>query len=102
MPLQIGYFARLKNSIEAAVKANNNTRAVICGHSLGTLVSTYFLTSATTAAWREEYVAAYFSYSGLYAGASVAFTREHLAFLTPQTLHNASQCLMPKVWQLAL
>ena len=78
---QIGWYARLQQSIEAAVKANNGTRAIICGHSLGTLASTYFLNTFTTPAWREDYIAAYVSFSGLYAGAAIAFTRESLPIL---------------------
>ena len=42
--MQVGYYARLQKLVEQAVQQNENRPAVFLAHSMGCLVTLYFLT----------------------------------------------------------
>ena len=69
--LQLGFFDALKNLVEEAVNSNGGQPAVIVGHSMGCLVTLFFL-NPQLPAWRAKYVAAFVSVSAPYLGSVTA------------------------------
>ena len=69
--LQLGFFQALKDLVEAAVNSNRGKPAVLVGHSMGCLVTLYFL-SHQTQQWRSMYIAAFVSVSAPYLGSVTA------------------------------
>lgn len=68
---QLGFFQALKDLVEAAVNSNRGKPAVLVGHSMGCLVTLYFL-SHQTQQWRSMYIAAFVSVSAPYLGSVTA------------------------------
>jgi len=66
---QLGYFDRLKATIEATTEANGE-RVVLVSHSLGSLVSQAFL-SMVDVSWTANHIKAWFPIAGPFGGASV-------------------------------
>ena len=53
---QVGFFAAFKGLIEKAVQQNDNSPAVIAAHSMGCLVTAYFL-NRQSAEWQAAHIA---------------------------------------------
>ena len=69
--MQLGFFEALKALIETAVERNGGQPAVIVGHSMGCLVTLFFLNQQLPA-WRAKYVHAFVSVSAPYLGSVTA------------------------------
>lgn len=68
---QVGFFGALTSLIESAVSKNDGQPAVIVAHSMGCLVSTYFLTRKDED-WLKKYVASFIAMSAPFEGAVTA------------------------------
>ena len=83
--MQVGFFAAFRGLIEKAVEQNNNSPAVIAAHSMGCLVSTYFL-SRQSAEWVKTHIASIIVMSAPFEGAVTALKgMQHY-------LHRFCQC----------
>ena len=69
--MQLGFFDALTNLVEDVVNRNDGQPAVIVGHSMGCLVTQFFLTHHLPV-WRAKYVAAFVSVSAPYLGSVTA------------------------------
>jgi lysophospholipase-3 len=69
--MQVGWFARLQQLVEQAVQQNNNRPAVFVAHSMGCLVSLYFLTRQSPD-WRSKNVAGLVAISAPWEGSVTA------------------------------
>ena len=67
-PVQEGYFADLAQLIEEAVASNGGRPATIVAHSLGCLVSLYFL-ARQSRQWLQKHVSGLVAISGPWGGA---------------------------------
>jgi len=72
---QVHYFAGLQSAVEAAVARAGGVPATLVCHSMGTVVTHFFLTNATTAAWRAAHVAGFFAMGPVLGGAETALSR---------------------------
>lgn len=81
--MQVGFFAALKGLIEKAVRQNQNSPAVIAAHSMGCLVTAYFL-NRQSAEWQAAHIASIIVMSAPFEGAVTA-----LKGMWPQS-HNPS------------
>jgi len=61
------YFIRLKQLIEETYHANNNQKVLLTSHSMGTPYTLYFLRNQTQE-WKDTYLEAWVSISGVFAG----------------------------------
>lgn len=68
---QVGFFGALTSLVESAVAKNGGQPAVIVAHSMGCLVSTYFL-SKKDAGWLKTNVASFIALSAPFEGAVTA------------------------------
>ena len=69
--LQVGFFAAFKGLIEKAVQQNENSPAVIAAHSMGCLVTAYFL-NRQSAEWQAAHIASIIVMSAPFEGAVTA------------------------------
>ena len=67
-PLQEGYYTALAQLIEGAVARNGGRPAIIVAHSLGCLVSLYFL-ARRSSGWLQKHVSGLVAISGPWGGA---------------------------------
>lgn len=68
--LKDGYFSRLKALIEETYSSNDNCMVTLIVHSLGGLVSHYFLTELVDQVWKDTYLKQYITLSAVWLGAS--------------------------------
>ena len=64
-----GYYKQFHWLIESTFSQNGNQPVVILAHSLGGLVSHYFLTKLVSQEWKDKYVAQYITVASVWAGA---------------------------------
>ena len=64
-----GYYKQFHRLIESTFSQNGNQPVVILAHSLGGLVSHYFLTELVSQDWKDKYVAQYITVASVWAGA---------------------------------
>lgn len=69
--MQLGFFDALQKLIEGAVDKNGGQPVVIVGHSMGCLVTLFFL-SRMMPTWTGRYVHAFISVSAPYLGSVTA------------------------------
>lgn len=62
------YFLKLKNLILETYKANNNSRVILIGHSMGSPTMLYFLNKQSQA-WKDKYIRSLVTISGVWGGA---------------------------------
>lgn len=70
--LKQNYYAELKQLIEKTYANGGNKKVVLLVHSMGAPVSLFFLTKVVDQAWKEKYLKAYVSMSGVWRGAANA------------------------------
>ena len=58
--------------MEDTYKANDNAKVVLIAHSMGAPTSLYFLTKVVTPQWKDTYLRAYITLSGVWHGAAKA------------------------------
>lgn len=68
---QSGHFDKMRDLIEHAVKSNGGKQAVIVAHSMGSLVSLYFITRQN-ADWRFKYLKGLVTFSAPWEGSITA------------------------------
>jgi lysophospholipase-3 len=68
---QVGFFGALTSLLESAVDKNDGKPAVIVAHSMGCLVSTYFLARKDTD-WLKKHIASFIAVSAPFEGAVTA------------------------------
>jgi lysophospholipase-3 len=66
MAQQLGYFSKLRNLIEDMY---NGVGVTIVAHSMGGLMSLYFLNEVVTQEWKDKYIKAYIPIGAPYGGA---------------------------------
>ena len=71
LAVQVGYYANLTQLIEHAVESNDGRQATIIGHSLGCLVSLYFIMQQPTD-WLHKHVDSFIAISAPWAGSITA------------------------------
>lgn len=64
-----GYYADLKKLIETTYANGKKKRVVLIVHSMGAPVSLYFLNKYVSQAWKDTYLKAYVTISGVWRGA---------------------------------
>lgn len=64
-----GYYKELQSLIESTSSQNGNGPVVIVAHSLGALVSHYFLTELVSQQWKDKYISQYITMAAVWAGA---------------------------------
>ena len=69
-----GYYDNLAQLVESMYKDNGNTSVTIVSHSLGSPVTLYFLSQVATQQWKDKYLKAYVSLSGVWKGAVKTIT----------------------------
>lgn len=69
-----GYYDNLKQLVETMYKDNGNATVTVVAHSLGSPVSLYFLTNIATQQWKNKYLKAFITLSGVWKGAVKAVT----------------------------
>lgn len=67
----MGFFGALTSLVESAVEKNGGKPAVIVAHSMGCLVSTYFL-ARKDADWLKKNIASFIALSAPFEGAVTA------------------------------
>ncbi|KAA6371304.1 MAG: putative phosphatidylcholine-sterol O-acyltransferase [Streblomastix strix] len=102
---KFGFFADLQNLIEKAYNINGR-KAVLLGHSLGTLISHHFLSSYVTAEWKKKYLECYVSVNGVYGGTveSFSYTAAYRKWIVPgitlEESYDAVKYISPLYWNL--
>lgn len=61
------YFSKLKTLIEETYIENNNLPVIMLAHSMGSLMSLYFLNSQTQS-WKDKYIRSLVTLSGVWGG----------------------------------
>ena len=69
--MQVGYYRNLTALIEHAVDSNDGRQATIVAHSLGCLVSLYFITQQPSE-WLQKHVNSFVAVSAPWAGSITA------------------------------
>ena len=69
--MQVGYYKNLTELIEHAVDSNDGRQATIVAHSLGCLVSLYFITQQPSE-WLQKHVISFVAISAPWAGSITA------------------------------
>ena len=69
--MQVGYYKNLTELIEHAVDSNDGRQATIVAHSLGCLVSLYFITQQPSE-WLQKHVNSFVAVSAPWAGSITA------------------------------
>eukprot|EP00922_Rhytidocystis_sp_ex-Travisia-forbesii_P062435 GHVS01092594.1.p1 GENE.GHVS01092594.1~~GHVS01092594.1.p1 ORF type:complete len:549 (+),score=73.89 GHVS01092594.1:185-1648(+) len=59
---------KTQRTVEELYKKNNNKKVVIIAHSLGTLMTVYFLNTVVDQQWKDQYVDSFVSIGGVYGG----------------------------------
>lgn len=67
-----GYFSELKTLIEKTYAAGGDKRVVVIVHSMGAPVTLYFLTDIVDQVWKDKYLKAFVTISGVWRGAANA------------------------------
>lgn len=70
--LEQGYYANLKSLIETTYTNGGNKSVVLIVHSMGAPVSLYFLTKYVAQEWKDTYIKAFVTISGVWRGATNA------------------------------
>ena len=65
-----GYFNQLQKLIESTYKAQGNCPIVLLAHSMGAIVSHFFLTQVVDQSWKDKYLNQYITLGGVWAGCS--------------------------------
>ena len=73
--VQVGYYKNLTDLIEHAVDSNDGRQATIVAHSLGCLVSLYFITQQPSE-WLQKHVNSFVAISAPWAGSITALKGE--------------------------
>eukprot|EP00002_Diphylleia_rotans_P003734 TRINITY_DN12618_c0_g1_i1.p1 TRINITY_DN12618_c0_g1~~TRINITY_DN12618_c0_g1_i1.p1 ORF type:complete len:454 (-),score=80.52 TRINITY_DN12618_c0_g1_i1:48-1409(-) len=68
---KVGYFDRVARLIEDTYIANGRSKVVLVGHSMGTLMSYYFLLTRTQE-WKDTYIKSHLAITPLYLGAALS------------------------------
>ncbi len=68
--LDQGYYSSLKKLVEQAYVNSNNSPVTLVAHSMGAPTSLYFLTKYVTQEWKDKYLKAYVTLSGVWRGAA--------------------------------
>ena len=84
--MQVGFFEAYRVLIEKAVYQNGGKPAVIVAHSMGCLVSAYFLHKQSTW-WQQQHIASFVVMSAPFEGAVTALKGEWMCNLRT---HSAS------------
>lgn len=66
------YYANLKQLVEKAYSNGGNKSVVLVAHSMGAPTSLYFLTKYVTQSWKDTYIKALVTVSGVWQGAAKA------------------------------
>lgn len=67
-----GYYDGLQRLVEKAYVNSNNSAVTLVVHSMGAPTSLFFLTKYVTQAWKDKYLKAYVTLSGVWRGAAKA------------------------------
>lgn len=91
--MQVGFYANLTQLVEHAVDSNDGRQVTLIGHSLGCLVSLYFIMQQPTD-WVHKHVNSFIAISAPWAG-SVTAMKGMTAALCPicPALHAFLQAL---------
>ena len=66
---EVGYFKKLQSLIETTFDRSGGQQVVMVVHSLGSLVSHYFLTEIVSEEWKDMYIGQYITLAAVWAGA---------------------------------
>ena len=67
--LKQGYYANVKKLIETTYNTSGGRRVVLVAHSMGSPISLFFLTQFVNQTWKDKYIRAYVTVSGVWHGA---------------------------------
>ncbi|KAK9814182.1 hypothetical protein WJX72_001833 [[Myrmecia] bisecta] len=98
---QVGFFQNLTNVVEAAVEKNAGRPALLVAHSMGCLVTLYFLMHQT-AEWKAQHIQGFVAISAPWAGSvtalkgSISGDNFDVRFI-PHSLLRPLQCTTPSL-----
>ena len=67
--LKQGYYENVKKLIETTYNTSGGRRVVLVAHSMGSPISLFFLTKFVNQSWKDRYIRAYITVSGVWHGA---------------------------------
>ena len=86
-----GYYDNLTQLVETMYNDNSNTSVTIVSHSLGSPTTLYFLSQVASQQWKDKYIKAFVSLSGVWKGtvkgisAVTSGNPEGIPVITPST-----------------
>jgi len=100
---EIGFYEDLRALIEESVRKSDGRKAVIVGHSLGSLTTAHFLLQQPVA-WRQQYVHGFVSIAAPFGGSVHAvkamLTGEAggIPFVSPALFHDIQKSCTSALW----
>ena len=67
---RIGYYSRVRSLIETMYNSNGGEKVTLVIHSMGGIVSLYFLNEVVTQQWKDMYINAWVTLSGAWSGSN--------------------------------